>query len=100
MVGYQAEGTRGRAIVDGARSIKIHGQQIPVRCKVEVIESLSAHGDQEDIIRWLKGFRRPPQKVFLVHGEASASEALATRIREELLWQVEIPRYLQEIELA
>ncbi len=100
LVGYQAEGTRGRAILDHAQVVKVHGETIPIRCKVEHIGSLSAHGDQDDIMRWLKGFRRPPKNVFLVHGEPAAAEALATRIRDELHWDVTIPKYLQEIPLA
>ncbi|MBI4237225.1 MAG: MBL fold metallo-hydrolase [Deltaproteobacteria bacterium] len=99
LVGYQAEGTRGRAIVDGTRSIKLHGQQIDLRCRTEIIESLSAHGDQIDIMRWLSGFRRPPKKTFMVHGEPEAAEALATAIREQLHWSVEIPTYLQSVTL-
>lgn len=94
LVGYQAEGTRGRHILDGANHLKIHGENFPIRCNVETIESLSAHGDQDDIMRWLGGFRRPPKKTFLVHGERTTAERLANRIREELHWNVEIPQYL------
>lgn len=100
LVGYQADGTRGRAILDHARTVKVHGATIPIRCQIEHIESLSAHGDQDDIMRWLKGFRRPPQMVYLVHGEPSSAEALAARIREELHWNVTVPRYLQEVALS
>ncbi len=100
LVGYQAEGTRGRAILEGARSIKIHGLDIPIRCHVEVIESLSAHGDRDDILRWLRGFQRPPKQTYLVHGEPEAALAMAESIREQLHWQVTIPRYLQEVDLA
>lgn len=100
MVGYQAEGTRGRAILDGARHLKVHGQDISIRCNIEFIESLSAHGDRDDILRWLKGFQRPPRAVFLVHGEPTASEALAEYIREHLHWTVQIPNYLEEVPLT
>ncbi|MBI4365880.1 MAG: MBL fold metallo-hydrolase [Deltaproteobacteria bacterium] len=100
LVGYQAEGTRGRAIADGARSIKIHGEEIPVRCRIEHIESLSAHGDRDDILRWLKGFHRPPRGLFLVHGEPESTEALATVIRETLHWPVHVPNYLEEVPLT
>lgn len=99
IVGYQAEGTRGRTILDGARAIKIHGQEIPMRCHVEFIESLSAHGDRDDILRWLKGFQRPPRGLFLVHGEPESSAALASVIRETLHWTVHIPQYLEEVTL-
>lgn len=99
IVGYQAEGTRGRAILDGAKQIKVHGEDVSIRCKVEFIESLSAHGDKDDILRWLKGFNRPPRKIFLVHGEPESTEALAIQIRESLHWNVYIPQYLEEVPL-
>ncbi|MBI2346229.1 MAG: MBL fold metallo-hydrolase, partial [Deltaproteobacteria bacterium] len=100
IVGFQAEGTRGRALLEGARAVKIHGDGVPIRCGVEFLESLSAHADREDILRWLKGFRRPPRKLFLVHGEPDATEALAARIREELHWQVHVPHYLEDVPLT
>lgn len=99
IVGYQAEGTRGRALLDGAKSIKIHGQPIGVRCKIEHIDSLSAHGDVDDIMQWLRHFKRPPRQTFLVHGEPKCSQALAEKIREELHWPVYIPRYLETVSL-
>lgn len=100
LVGYQAEGTRGRAIMEGARQIRIHGQDVPIRCHVECIDSLSAHGDRDDILRWLKGFNRPPRTLFLVHGETASTEALAELIRETLHWTVQIPNYLEEVPLS
>ncbi|MBI2343727.1 MAG: MBL fold metallo-hydrolase [Deltaproteobacteria bacterium] len=100
LVGYQAEGTRGHALREGTRSLKIHGDQVPIRCTVEQIESLSAHGDQDDLLRWLRGFRRPPHVTYLVHGEPEVAQRLAEKIRETLQWKVEIPRYLQEVALA
>lgn len=99
LVGFQAEGTRGRTLIDGARTLKVHGEDIRMRCQIEVINSLSAHGDQDDILRWLRGFRRPPKKTFLVHGERKSSELLAQQIRDELHWTVEIPHYLSEVVL-
>jgi metallo-beta-lactamase family protein len=99
IVGYQADGTRGRAMLDGAKSIKIHGQPYSVRCKVEHIDSLSAHGDSDDIMTWLKQFDRPPRQTFLVHGEPRCSQALAERIRDELHWPVYIPKYLETVSL-
>jgi metallo-beta-lactamase family protein len=100
LIGYQADGTRGRALIEGAQKIKIHGGHVAIRCHIEHIESLSAHGDQNDMMQWLKGFRRPPVKTFLVHSEPGPAQALAARIHEELQWTVEIPRYLQRITLA
>lgn len=99
IVGYQADGTRGRALLDGAKSIKIHGQPISVRCKIEHIDSLSAHGDVDDIMRWLGQFNRPPRQTFLVHGEPKSSQALAEHIRDVLHWPVYIPKYLETVAL-
>lgn len=100
LVGFQAAGTRGRSILDGAKSIKIHGQPIPVHCRIENITSISAHGDYEDIMKWLSLFTRPPKKTFLVHGEPGATKKMAERIKESLGWNVVIPNYLDEVELA
>ena len=69
LVGFQAAGTRGRSLADGAAAVKIHGQMIPVHARVEKIDSMSAHADSEEVLRWLGGFTRPPRTTFLVHGE-------------------------------
>ena len=98
-VGFQAEGTRGRRLVDGEKEIRMFGELIPVRARVERIESLSAHGDWREILRWLSGFKRAPKHVFLVHGEPRAALALETRIRERFGWEVSIPQYLDEVVL-
>jgi metallo-beta-lactamase family protein len=98
-VGYQAAGTRGRIILDGAEEVKIHGQMIPIRAQVEAIHTLSAHADYAEILRWLEGFKRPPKKTFVVHGEQAASIALQERIRSKLGWDVEIPNYGQAVSL-
>jgi metallo-beta-lactamase family protein len=89
LVGFQSAGTRGRLLADGAREIKMLGQVIPVRARIERIDALSAHADQNEILRWLEGFQRPPRITYLVHGEPAASNALATAIRERLGWRVE-----------
>jgi metallo-beta-lactamase family protein len=99
-VGFQAEGTRGRLLVDGARAIKIHGQMVPVHAHVEKIDSMSAHADSEEILRWLGGFKRPPTMTFLVHGELSAMQALQTAISARLGWQTTMPRHEQTVELS
>jgi metallo-beta-lactamase family protein len=92
LVGFQAEGTRGRQLVDGARSVRIHGQDIPVHAYVDRIESMSAHADSSEILRWLGGFEQPPKRTFLVHGEPAAMDPLAATIREKLGWNVHTPR--------
>ena len=99
ITGFQAAGTRGRAIIDGPQAVKIHGLPVAVHADVEFIESLSAHADYQDILRWLKGFTEPPKTTFLVHGEPDDAAALKSRIEEEFGWHVEIPKYLEEYEL-
>nr|WP_286829214.1 MBL fold metallo-hydrolase [Kordiimonas sp. UBA4487] len=97
--GFQAAGTRGRAMVEGARQIKIHGSYIPVNAQVENLDALSAHADSDEILEWLSGFKHPPKTTFVTHGEPEASAALAARIRDELGWHCEIPELGQEVEL-
>ena len=98
-VGYQAEGTRGRRLVDGEKAVKIHGRMIPVNARIELLGSMSAHADAGEILRWLGGFTRPPKNTFLVHGEPVAMEALAARIQRELGWQTRMPGYGDAITL-
>jgi len=89
-VGFQAVGTRGRALEDGAKEVKLLGQTLPVRARVERIDALSAHADSEEILRWLGGFARPPRVTYLVHGEPRASAALATAIRARYAWDAQV----------
>src|SRR6478736_8204877 len=90
-VGYQAAGTRGRQLEDGAHHVKMFGQQVPVHAKIEKIDGMSSHADAGEIVRWLGTFRRPPKQTYLVHGEIKAQEALKIKITKELGWNVEIP---------
>ncbi len=92
LVGFQSIGTRGRALQEGARTIRIHGQDVPVRAKVETLDGLSAHADREEILRWLSGFRRPPGETYVVHGEPHAAESLADALRTRLGWKARVPR--------
>ncbi|PYP85329.1 MAG: MBL fold metallo-hydrolase [Blastocatellia bacterium AA13] len=100
LVGYQAAGTRGRRLQDGETEIKIHGEIIPVRASIEAIGSLSAHADWSEIMRWLSGFKRPPKRTFIVHGEPPAASALKERIVRDLGWNVMIPAYQESVELT
>jgi metallo-beta-lactamase family protein len=97
--GFQAEGTRGRALQEGARELRIHGQVVPVRARVETLDGFSAHADREEIFRWLAGFRRPPRRLYIVHGEPAASQSLAAAVRSRLGWMVEVAREGQTVEL-
>ena len=92
-VGYQAAGTRGQSLQQGAREIKMFGQMVAVRAKIKNIDGFSAHADQSEILRWLKGFERPPKKTYVIHGEPKASSALAQVMRERLKWNVEIAKH-------
>jgi metallo-beta-lactamase family protein len=98
-VGFQAAGTRGRTILSGAESVKMFGQEVRIRARVETLEHLSAHADYGEILGWLKRFRTPPQKTFLVHGEPHATESLQEKITQQLNWKTSIPSYLERVTL-
>ena len=97
--GFQAGGTRGAAMVAGAESIKIHGGYVPVRAEVRNLDMLSGHADADEILRWLRGFKSPPRRTFVTHGEPAASDALRLRIQEDLGWQCLVPEHGQKVEL-
>ncbi|GLR54139.1 MBL fold metallo-hydrolase [Shinella yambaruensis] len=99
LAGFQAAGTRGRSLQEGARELKIHGAWVPVNAEVAHLDMLSAHADADELMRWLSACPRPPRKVFIVHGEAEASEALRIRIARELGWASVVPRLDQEFVL-
>jgi len=99
-VGFQAAGTRGAAMLDGAESIKIHGEYVPVRADVELISNLSAHADYSEIIEWLGGIETAPKMTFITHGEPVAADAMRLHIEEQLHWAVEVPEYLEKVTLS
>lgn len=98
-VGFQAAGTRGRQLIDGARHVKIFGQHVPVHARIEKLDGMSAHADAAEIIRWLRTFPRRPKITYLVHGELVAQEALKLRIGRELGWTVEVPQHGQTVDV-
>lgn len=98
-VGHQAAGTRGAAMVGGARAIKIHGHYVSVHAEVAVLDSLSAHADAEEIVAWLGNFAAPPRTTFVTHGEPAAADALRLRIEERLGWEVRVPEHGETVEL-
>lgn len=98
-VGYQAAGTRGRKLLDGASTVRIHGRDIPVEARIESNHSMSAHADAGEIMRWLGGFERRPSMTYLVHGEPPGLDALKARIETEKKWPVHIAGYLERVEL-
>ncbi|MCK6619074.1 MAG: MBL fold metallo-hydrolase [Calditrichaceae bacterium] len=99
-IGFQAEGTRGRALLEGSPTVKIHGQYVPVNAKVESISGFSGHADYNELLAWLMGFNKAPENIFLVHGEPEASQALAEKIRQQFGWKVTIPEHGQGFELG
>jgi metallo-beta-lactamase family protein len=100
LVGYQAEGTRGRLLQDGAKEIKMLGEMVPVRAKIKVLDGFSAHADQGEILRWLRTFKKPPRMTYIVHGEPPAANALAEAIRAQLKWNVAVAKHQQIVPLA
>ncbi len=98
-VGFQAAGTRGYSLVNGADEIKIHGQYVPVRAEVARLDLLSAHADRAELIAWLRNTPAPPRRTFVTHGEPAASDALRRHLRDELGWSAEVPEHGQTVEL-
>ncbi len=99
LVGYQAEGTRGRLILDGASSVKMLGRYVPVRAEVVNVPGFSVHADQAEIIGWLETAPRPPEAVYVVHGDPPAAEALRSAIVTQLKWNAVVPRHLELVRL-
>lgn len=99
-VGFQAAGTTGRRILNGEPEIKVLGQWIPVRCRVEKIGGFSAHADWREIIRWLTDMPAPPGRTFVTHGEPEAAAAMKQHIVEKFGWSVEVPQYGERFELV
>lgn len=99
IVGYQAEGTRGRKLLEGATDIKIRGKYYDVKANIVEIEGLSAHGDQKDLLNWLSEIETKPKKVFIVHGENAPADELRIKINEKYGWDCTVPLMGQEFEL-
>lgn len=99
IAGYQAEGTRGRKLVDGERAIQIFGESVPVNCRVENITAFSGHADRDELLAWMGNFNRKPKMTFVVHGENPALGRYAGTIRDTLNWNVIEPQYLESVGL-
>jgi len=100
LVGYQAEGTRGRTLKEGGKELKIYGKYYEVNAKIENIDSLSAHADQAEILDWVSKIRNIPETTFLIHGERIALDALRLKIKDTLQWKVYIPHLYEVVELS
>jgi metallo-beta-lactamase family protein len=99
LVGFQAEGTRGRTLADGAKEIKMLGRYVGVRAEVVSVPAFSVHADRRELVAWLRRAPRPPETVFVVHGEPPAATALHDAIERELGWTAAVPRYLEVVRL-
>jgi metallo-beta-lactamase family protein len=91
LAGYQAPGTRGDRLARGETTLKIHGQDWPVRAEIVQLDTMSAHADYAEILDWLRNFRSPPRKVFITHGEPAAAEAMRQHIADAFGWQAVVP---------
>jgi metallo-beta-lactamase family protein len=98
LVGFQAVGTRGWSLQNGAATVRIHGADVPVRARIVSLPGFSAHGDRDEVSRWLDGLTRPPRRTFCVHGEPTALAAQAERIAARG-WQVHVPAHLESVEI-
>jgi metallo-beta-lactamase family protein len=98
-VGFQAIGTRGRALQEGKRLVTMYGREVPVKAAIETLDGLSAHADRGEILAWLQSAKTRPGRIHLVHGEPDARDALAGLIRERMRLDVRCPDYLAKIEL-
>jgi metallo-beta-lactamase family protein len=100
LAGFQAQGTRGRALEDGAKTIRIHGEDVPVAAEVINLRQFSAHAGKSELMRWLSGLSSAPRQTYLTHGEPQAAAALKAAIESTYKWQVTIPEYLQTVNLS
>ena len=98
--GYQAAGTRGRKRLEGAQTRRMFGEDVPGRCHVEALDGFSARADRNDLLRWLRGFARPPKALHVVHGEPDAARSLAELVRTELRWNVNVAQDGAEVALG
>jgi metallo-beta-lactamase family protein len=98
-VGHQAAGTRGRSLVDGAKTVKLKGHEVPVVATIERIDSMSAHADRSEILRWLSGFKQPPSMTYLVHGEPAAAAALQQHVAALPGWKAQVAKHLERVAL-
>ena len=99
MAGFQAGGTRGAALLAGTRSLRIHGRDVPVRAEVAELDMLSAHAGQDELLRWARGIRGRPHRVFIVHGEPTASDLLRRLLRDNLDWDCHVAEHNETVEL-
>jgi metallo-beta-lactamase family protein len=99
LVGFQAAGTRGRSLQDGASYLKMHGEIIPVRAEVVNLAQFSAHAGRSELLKWMSGLPAPPRQVFLVHGEPNAAHSMQSAVQSRFGWNASVPSYRETVEL-
>ena len=100
LAGFQAEGTRGRALQEGAKMLRLFGEEVPVAAEIIEMGQFSAHAGKSELLRWLTGLQSPPKQTWLTHGEPAAAQALQSAIKQQLQWNVAVARYLETVELS
>jgi metallo-beta-lactamase family protein len=100
LAGFQAQGTRGRALQEGAKTVRLFGQEVPVNAEIVQLGQFSAHAGKSELLRWLTGLPAPPKQTYLVHGEPSAAQSLQSAIRDKFKWNVSVARYLDTVDLS
>jgi metallo-beta-lactamase family protein len=100
LAGFQAQGTRGRALQEGARSLRLFGEEVVVKAEIIVMGQFSAHAGKGELMRWLKGLPSPPKQTYLTHGEPASAQSLQKTIQSVLTWNVSVARYLDVVEIA
>lgn len=100
LVGYQAEGTRGRLLLDGAHELKLFGKYFPVKAKIYHLDSLSAHADQAELLDWIATIKNIPEQVYLIHGEPTSLNALRVKIKDAFGWDAIVPKLFEEVQLV
>lgn len=95
LAGYQAEGTRGRALLEGASELKFFGKYYSVKAHIEMLDGLSGHADQQELLDWVSDLKNPPEQIFLIHGESNSADALRVKLRDRFGWDSEIPELFE-----
>ena len=100
LAGFQAQGTRGRALQEGAKTLRLFGQEVPVNAEVVELGQFSAHAGKSELMRWLTGLPAPPRRTYLIHGEPAAAQSLQSSIQQQFKWNVSVARYLDTVDLS
>ena len=97
LAGFQAQGTRGRAVLEGAKTLRLFGRDVPVNAEVIEMGQFSAHAGKSELLRWLTGLPAPPKQTYLVHGEPAGAQSLQRAIQENFTWKAGVARYLDTV---